>query len=282
MKRLIFILLVLSIICLASCDRKPRDNTLRIGYTEFAFDQAVAFVLKAILDQQPNLVTELYRVPDSTMFRALAANELDVGISAWVPYTHQRLLDMHQYGIRRHSLMCDSLGLYMLVPEYMQIDRIGDLRTVGEQISNTVLIPESRNAIFHHGNGVLDDYGLSTFTLQESSWDNIMSFVEEAIKNNSGFAFVGMRPHWSMRRHNLKALDDPEKSFGSFEQAFLVINNQLPERMPAISLFLSRVRFNLRDIEQLMEMNQVMGSEPYENAIRWINQNTNRINRWLM
>jgi glycine betaine/proline transport system substrate-binding protein len=69
---------------------------------------------------------------------------------------------------------------------------------------------------------------------------------------------------------------------GDFEQAHIVVNIQFSERMPVIANFLSRVRFNLRDVETLMDMNQVLGSEPYENAIRWINQNTNRINRWLM
>jgi len=282
MKSVKYAILIFVALFIISCGQSPGNNVLRIGYSEFSFDQAVVFVLKGILDQQPNVQVELYRVPDSTMFRALAANELDVGISAWTPNTHQRFFDMYPYEILRHSMICDSLGLYLAVPGFSTLETIDDLATAGDLYRNTILMPESRNAIFHAGSNVIEDYGLNAFSFRESSWDNIVSFVEESVGNNNHFVFVGMRPHWVFQRHNLRPLEDTKRSLGDFEQAHIVVNAQFPERMPAIANFLSRVRFNLRDIENLMEMNQELGSEPYENAIRWINQNTNRINRWLM
>jgi len=144
------------------------------------------------------------------------------------------------------------------------------------------LIPDSRNAIYHLGNNVLNDYNLNMFSLRESSWDDILSYVEESQENNTKFAFIGMRPHWVFNRYNFKTLNDINNSFGSYEQAFIITNAQFKERMPSIAVFLSRVRFELNDIETIMEMNQVLGSDTYSNAIRWINQNTYRINRWLI
>ena len=120
------------------------------------------------------------------------------------------------------------------------------------------------------------------FTLRESTWDDIIAYVEESLENNSYFAFIGMRPHWVFNRFELKTLRDTNYSFGSHEQAFIITNTQFKERMPSIANFLSRVSFELDDIETIMEMNQALGSDTYSNAIRWINQNTNRINRWLI
>jgi len=123
---------------------------------------------------------------------------------------------------------------------------------------------------------------LHEFTLQESTWDSIMTFVDDSIKNNIGFAFITLRPHHSFRKYNLKALKDSRGSLGHPEQAFIVVNSTFNERMPLIADFLAQVRFDFDDIESIMEMNQVLGSEPYENALRWINQNTRRINNWLL
>ena len=282
MKKTIFLSLILFLLFLLSCNRAPKQNTLRIGYTDFSFDQAIVFVLKGILDQQPNLIVELYKVPEATLFSALASGELDVGISAWMPNTHKSYLEMYPYEIRQHSMITDSLGLYLVVPDYADLDSIEELRNFSTLLRNTILIPESQNAIYSQGSDVLSDYGLNTFSLQEASWDNIISFVDESIRNNAGFAFISLRPHHSFRRYNLKTLQDPLRSLGNYEQAYIIVNSSLPENMPLISDFLQQVYFSLNDIEYLMEMNQVLGSEPYENALRWINQNTRMINRWLL
>ncbi|MCL2063575.1 MAG: hypothetical protein FWG98_04295 [Candidatus Cloacimonetes bacterium] len=282
MKKWIVIPLVFLLFLVFSCNRTPKQNTLRIGYTDFSFDQAIVFVLKGILDQQPNLIVELYRVPETTLFSALAEGELDIGLSGWLPHTHQSFLDMHPYEIRVHSMITDSLGLYMVVPEYANLNSINDLRDLSNLFRNTILIPENQNAIYPLGSNVITDYGLDDYNLQEASWDNIISYVDDSVRNNLNFAFISIRPHHSFRRFNLRTLDDPRRSLGVYEQAFLLTNSNFHERMPLIADFLSQVRFTLNDVEQLMEMNQVLGSEPYENALRWINQNTRMINRWLL
>ena len=283
MRRIIFLLFILVVCFTASCNRRrPVDNTIRIGFTEFSIDQAVAFVLKGILDQQQNVRVEMYRVADSTMFRAISTNELDIGITAWFPNTHQQFSEMFPHQLQKHAMIADSLGLCIAVPTAAPIGRIEDLRHHAELFGNTILIPDNRNAIFHLGNNVLEDYNLDMFTLREASWDDILAYVESSLENNSMFAFIGMRPHWIFNRFDLKTLKDTNASFGTHEQAFLITNTQFKERMPSIANFLSRVSFEISDIETIMEMNQALGSDTYSNAVRWINQNTYRINKWLI
>ena len=283
MRKVLFILWVMSIFFLLSCQPKVKTTVLRIGYTNFSIDQAIAFVLKGILDQQPNLTVELYRVPeDSLMFMALLDDELDICISVFLPFTHKSYIDRHAYEIVKFSSVCDSLGMYMIVPRYANIERIDDLRNIAPQLRNTILIPENQNAIYEFGKDVLQDYNLGNFRLQESSWDNIITFVEDSMNNSSGFAFIGLRPHWIFQKYELKTVEDTRHSFGIYEQAHIIATPRFSERMPTIAGFLEQVRFNLNDIEYIMELNQVLGSEPYENALKWINQNTFRINRWLI
>jgi glycine betaine/proline transport system substrate-binding protein len=239
-------------------------------------------VLKCILDLQQNVEAQLYRVPELTLFEALATGELDVGISAWLPNTHQHFFDKYSYTIQRHSVICDSLGLYMVVPAYAEVRTIADLAHIGDLINNTILIPESQNAIYHLAKNVLTDNNLSNFTLRESTWDNIVSFMNESLENNAYFAFIGLRPHWIFQRHDIKALEDRRGSLGQFEQAYVTLSSEFPNRAPTITRFLSSVRFTINDIETIMEMNQTLGTEPYENALKWINQNTSKVNRWLL
>ena len=273
---------IIILIVLGSCNVTPKQNSLKIGFTEFSFDYSVVYILKGILDQQPNLEVELYRLPDSTMFRQVASGELDIGISAWLPNTHGRHIEKYPYEIVRHSLIADSLALYMAVPDYVEIERIGDLRNVASLLKNTVLIPEGQNAIYPLASNILEDYGLNNFSLHETSWDNIMYFVEESIRENAVFAFIALRPHHSFKKFNLKILYDNRYALGDKEQAYIVVNHKMPQRMPIIADFLAQIRFSLDDIEHIMEMNQILGSEPYENALRWINNNAERINDWMM
>ena len=265
----------------SSCLRQKKRNNLRIGFTENSFDQAIAYTIKGILDQQPGMKVDLYKVPDSTLFRALAEDELDIGISAWLPFTHQKYFEEYPYEIKKFSVICDSLGIYLLVPQYAPLDKIDDLRNIASLLNYTIIIPENKNAIYHFSKEILNDYRLNDFILQESSWDNIVYFIENAIASSEGFAFIGIRPHWINTNYEVKSLEDTRHSLGDYEQAHLVVNIHFQERMPELASFLSRVKFNLTDIENIMALNQSLGSEPYENSLRWIGNNTLKVNKWL-
>ena len=216
------------------------------------------------------------------MFKALREDNLDIAVSVWLPLTHKELIEKYPYEIVTFSPLCDSMGLYMIVPEYSSLEKIEELRNVAPQLRNTILIPENQNAIYEFGKDVLSDYNLHNYILQESTWDNIIGYIDESLNTTSGFAFIGMRPHWIFQRYEIKTLIDTRYSFGIYEQAHILTTSKFSEKMPTIAGFLQQVSFSLNDIEYIMELNQVLGSEPYENALKWINQNTFKINRWLI
>lgn len=282
MKRLILLMIILCTVLIISCDRKPRITTIRIGYTDYSFDRAVVFTLKAILDQQANLNVEIFRVEDDVMIDRLAEGELDVAVSLWLPNTHAEFIEKYPYEIQKSGLLCDSLGLYMTVPTYAPFSTIEDLKSYAGLLRNTIIIPESQNAILYQSKNIIEDYHLSQYKIQEMAWDDIVSHIENSLNRTSGFAFVGIRPHWIYKRYNVKTVSDPLNALGEKESAYIYINSRFSEKAPVIAEFLSKVRFTLRDIETLIEMNQTLGSEPYENSLRWISANTGRINRWLI
>jgi len=281
MRKIALLLLVALMLLSLSCNKPPMVNVIKIGYTDYNFDQSIVMVLKGILDQQQNIEVELYRLPDSTMFRVLSTGEIDIAISGWLPNTHGEYEDKYASEIKPYSMLCDSLGVYMVVPQTSMLTTIDELTLEGIALNHTIVIPESQNAIYHLGKDVLTDYNLHNFKLQESSWDDIITLTDNSLKNNSTFAYVGLRPHWIFNRYAIKTLQDPKNSLGRYEKAYLFMNLDFPDRVPVLANFFSNVRFTLEDIEQIMELNQTLGSEPYENALKWINVNMNRINGWL-
>jgi len=281
MKKAVLILITCLLLFCLSCNKPPKVNVIKIGYTDFSFDQSIVMVLKGILDQQQNIEVELYRLPDSTMFRVLSTGEIDIAISGWLPNTHGEYEDEYARQIKPYSMLCDSLGVYMVVPQTCVLNTIDELTLEGVAMNHTVVIPESQNAIYHLGKDVLTDYELHNFKLQESTWDDIITLIDNSLKNNSDFAFVGLRPHWIFKRYALKTLQDPKNSLGRYEKAYLFMNLDFPNRVPVLADFFGNVRFTLKDIEYIMELNQTLGSEPYENALKWINENMDKINQWL-
>jgi len=283
MKKTIFYILILATLIAWSCERKPKISTIKIGYTDYNFDQSVVMVIKGILDQQENVEVELFRMPDSTMFRVLSEGGIDIAISGWLPNTHGLYQDKYADTIKPYNALCDSLGVYMITPNTSELVTIEELASAGALINHTIVIPESQNAIYHLSKDILTDYGFSRFQLRESSWDNIITMLDEATKNNTNYAFIGIRPHWIFERYQIKTLTDTKNALGTYEKAYLFVNKEFPDKQPLYASFFSKVRFTLKDIETIMELNQRLGSEPYENALRWINDNENidKINQWL-
>ena len=283
MEKIKYLVILIVLIALFSCQKKNKPAVFRIGYSDYSFDIAVAYVLKGILDQQPNLNVELYKIPeDSVMFHALLENELDIAISVLLPLTHKDFMEKHAYEILKFDSLCDSMGAYVTVPIYADLEKVADLRNFSSQMKNTILIPDGQNALYEFGKDVIKDYNLTNYQFTETSWDNIITYVEDSLQESSNFAFIGMRPHWIYDKYDIKILEDSRHSLGIFESAHIICNVKFTEKMPTIAGFLRQVNFNLSDIEYLMELNQTLGSEPYENALKWINQNTFRINRWLI
>jgi glycine betaine/proline transport system substrate-binding protein len=281
MNKILLYISILFCLCCFSCEKPQKIREVRIGYTDYNFDQSVVMILKGILDTQDKVNVELFKLPDSTMFNALARGDLDAVVSGWLPNTHRKYIESRPYEIIKHSTICDSLGIYLVVPYYSSVFSIEELRENGHLVNNTILIPEKQNAVYEFAKDFLKDYDFKGWNLRESNWDGILTFVDAATKNEEEFAFIGFRPHWIFDRYNIRALEDYRNSFGGFEQAYICVNNEFTDKSPTVASFLSNVTFTLKDIENVMELNQTLGSEPYENAHRWINSNTSRINRWL-
>ncbi len=282
MKKCIYVCLILSLILFTACENKTKANVIRIGYTGYSFDTSVAYVIKGILSQQTNLVVELYQLPDSTMFSSLAEKELDIAISAWLPNTHRSFIEKFPYEIQSSGVISDSLGLFVAVPGYAPLSSIEDLKRYSNLLKNNIIIPESQNAIYALGQSIIHDYDLENFKLQEMSWDNILTHIEDSLNRTSGFAIITIKPHWIYKRYNIKTLSDHKKTLGDFEYASIYVNNEFSKKVPVIADFLSKIKFSIADIEDLMEMNQTLGTEPYENAMRWIEKNNRKVNRWLI
>jgi glycine betaine/proline transport system substrate-binding protein len=265
-----------------SCEKKETTTIIRIGHSEYNFDTAIAYVIKGVLDQQESLSVELYKLADSTMFRTLAKNEIDIAISAWLPNTHSEYIKKYPYEIHDLGIIHDSLGLYIAVPDYAPFNSIEELHKYSNLLDNKIIIPDNQNAIYSLGKDIIEDYNLKDFSLYEMSWDDITKHIEKSLNQTSGFAVISIRPHYIYHRYNIKSLTDPKNSFGEFEYASIYSNSLFIENTPSITNFLANMKFSKDDLEFIMDLNQTLGTEPYENAMRWIEQNNIKINQWLI
>jgi glycine betaine/proline transport system substrate-binding protein len=123
-------------------------------------------------------------------------------------------------------------------------------------------------------------YGLSDYTLLESSSAAMAQELQKAFDNNEPIVVTGWTPHWMFANMDLKYLDDPKSVYGGAEQIHTMVRKGLKDDMPDVYLFLSQFKWTAEDMAQVMVKIQG-GQSPEEAAKDWVDNNEAKVNEWI-
>lgn len=128
---------------------------------------------------------------------------------------------------------------------------------------------------------VIEEYGLNQYQLVDGSSAIMTASLADAIRNNEWVIVTGWTPHWKFARWDLKYLEDPKGIYGGDEQIHTLVRQGLEEDMPEVYAFLDNFNWELEDMQQVMVWNAEEGADFYENALRWIEENEEKVNSWI-
>ena len=128
---------------------------------------------------------------------------------------------------------------------------------------------------------VVDTYDLG-LNLRSGSGATMTAALFSAINNEENIVVTGWTPHWMFARFDLKYLDDPKNVYGGAEQiGHTVVRQGLKDDMPEAYAILDAFERTPEQMGEVMLLNQEDGSDPYENAKQWIEDNQDIVEQWL-
>jgi len=126
----------------------------------------------------------------------------------------------------------------------------------------------------------MDAYGLTDWTLVESSSAAMASELLKAYQEERPIIVTGWTPHWKFAKMELKYLEDPLGVYGGDEQIHTIVRKGLEQDHPDAYQFLDRFFWTPDDMAQVMvDIQEGMDAE--EAARKWIEANGDKVDAWV-
>ncbi|MFW6052743.1 MAG: glycine betaine ABC transporter substrate-binding protein, partial [Desulfosalsimonas sp.] len=126
----------------------------------------------------------------------------------------------------------------------------------------------------------LEEYGMDEMELVDGSGSMMTAVLKDKIKNDEWVVVTGWTPHWKFDAWDLKYLEDPEGVYGDAETINTVTRKGLKDDDPELYAFLDNYELSLDELHEIMAMNQEE-DDPAGNARKWIEENPDRVEKWL-
>lgn len=263
----------------SAAQAEEEKGTVNLAYVEWSSEVASTNVIAAVLEQAGYEV-DLTSLSAAAMFQALSTGDADAIVAAWLPTTHADYMERVGENTEDLGVNLDGTKLGLVVPEYTDIDSIADLNDNADKFNGEIIGIDPGAGLMALSEEVVDSYDLD-LDLRSGSGATMTAALASAINNEEDIVVTSWTPHWMFARFDLKYLDDPENVYGGAEQIHTVVRQDLEDDMPEAYAILDAFEWTPEQMGEVMLMNQEDGSDPYENAKQWVEDNQDVVAQWL-
>ena len=255
--------------------QNPDTSSLTIGYVNWTEGIAMTHIVEEILESRMDITVHKRKGYVGQVLDSLAMGTNDIFLDHWLAADSSlnEMSDFNDLGINYKDA---CMGL--VVPTYMEVDQIPDLRAYDGTKHQIIGIGEDSD-VMKQTRIALKAYGLD-YKLAIGSGPAMVHQLQQKIENQEPVIVTGWRPHWKFGRFDLKFLDDPKKIYGERKNIHTLSRKGLEKDHPQIAAFLRNFQMNTRQLANLMEM--FAQSNDWENAAeQWCADNAELIDQWM-
>jgi len=128
------------------------------------------------------------------------------------------------------------------------------------------------------------DFGLSGWTLVESSEQGMLTEVDRSIQEDRWIVFLGWEPHPMNTRYKIDYLTGGDAIFGpnfGGAEVFTNLRTAYTQECPNVTRFLQNLRFTLKMENEIMGAILTDGAEPRAAAAAWLKAHPDVVKPWL-
>jgi glycine betaine/proline transport system substrate-binding protein len=263
----------------SAAQAEEEKGTVNLAYVVWASEVASTNVVAAVLEQAGYEV-DLTSLSAAAMFQALSSGDADAIVAAWLPTTHADYMERIGGNTEDLGANLDGTKLGLVVPAYTDVDSIADLNDNADLFNGEIIGIDPGAGLMSLTEKVVDTYGLE-LDLRSGSGATMTAALSSAINNEEDIVVTSWTPHWMFARFDVKYLEDPENVYGGAEQIHTVVRQGLKDDMPEAYAILDAFEWTPEQMGEVMLMNQEDGSDPYENAKQWVEDNQDVVKQWL-
>ena len=268
--------------CWALPVQAKENKTLKIVYVEWDCATASSNLAKAVLEDRLGYKVELLPVPQPILWTSLASGDADAMVTAWLPDTHKEMYAKVKNQVEMLGKLTGGARLGLAVPDYVPLKSVEELSANAAKFKNRIIGIDPGAGIMQLTEKLLKDYNIKNMELVEGSGTIMTSSLADAIRNKEWIVVTAWSPHWMFGRWQLHYLDDPKASLGREEGIYKVGRKGLKKDHPAAWAFLTHFSYTGADqLQQLMAWNQEKGTDPLQNARRFMKAYPEQVNSWL-
>lgn len=283
--KLITLLLVAALAaagCSAGGNAETEDKSITLAYVAWDSEIASTNVVAHVLQEKLGYDVELLQVDAGPMWTGVSDGSADAMVAAWLPSTHESYYADNEGKFVDLGPNLNGTKIGLVVPAYMDINSIEELASsdVGDAVDHTIVGIEPGAGLMMATEKAVETYGLSDWTLLESSSAAMAAELQSAYEAQKPIIVTGWTPHWKFAKMDLKYLEDPQNVYGGDEQIHTIVRQGLEEDQPAAYTFLDRFEWTPDDMAQVMVQIQE-GAAPEEAAAEWAAANEDVVNAWI-
>ncbi|WGI24507.1 glycine betaine ABC transporter substrate-binding protein [Halomonas alkaliantarctica] len=263
----------------SAAQAEEEKGTVNLAYVEWSSEVASTNVVAAVLEQAGYDV-DLTSLSAAAMFQALSTGDADAIVAAWLPTTHADYMERLGDSIEDLGPNLDGTKLGLVVPAYTDVDSIADLNDNADSFNGEIIGIDPGAGLMALTEEVVDTYDLE-LDLRSGSGATMTAALSSAINNEEDVVVTGWTPHWMFARFDIKYLEDPKNVYGGAEQIHTAVRQGLEDDMPEAYAILDAFEWTPEQMGEVMLMNQEDGSDPYENAKQWVEDNQDIVAEWL-
>ncbi len=181
------------------------------------------------------------------------------------------------------GILYDHAKLGWIVPEYIPEDRISSINDlkdseVRERLDGTITGIDPGAGLTRLSKQAIKDYNLD-YELQVSSGAGMTAALDRAVSNEEWIVVTGWSPHWKFGAYDLRYIDDPKGTLGSYERIHALARKDFASEDHEAATMIGRMWLPLADLQAAMyDARQTS----YDKAIdKYINNNEKRIEYWV-
>lgn len=257
-------------------------KTIKIVYVDWDCAIASSNLAKAVLEDTFGYRVELLPVSQEAMWASVASGEADAMVTAWLPDTHAVAYARVKNQVEMLGKLVSGARLGLAVPDYVPLRSIVELDVNADKFNGRIVGIDTGSGLMRLAANALKDYGITQLQLVPGSGASMAANLADAIQKQEWIVVTAWSPHWMFSRWPMHYLDDPQGSLGKDESIFKVGREGLKKDYPEVWAFLSNFRFeDASQLQRLMDWNQQRGTDPVQNARRFMKENPRLVDSWL-
>jgi len=201
---------------------------LRVGHIALSFHDATAEQVELVLRSHGHEV-ERHSAPHQQMFEALGRGDVDVLVSAWLPWSHGEYFTPIADSVRMLSVLYEPYPIWG-VPDYVPpaIAAISDLLQplALEHMPRRIQGMAPGAGISEMTPRAVKEYGLDTagYYFANGTEDDCIAAFIEAIENRRWVVMPFWHPQALHTRFRIRRLQDPKAILGATDNATLLVH----------------------------------------------------------